>query len=243
MRIMSSSPKEVNSEKSWLKSLNCAIEGILLATRTQKSLRFHFIAAFLVLLITLFVKLPRSDLLILIFTIILVIWAELFNTAVELVVNLQSERYHPVARAAKDIAAGGVLVVSFGATVIAYFTLFPALVPSLSRFILFLKHPPQHLAFISLTLVIIGVVVLKAVQGRGMPLHGGMPSGHAAVAFALSTTLTFVTESPLVMLLSFVLAVLVSQSRLVHGIHSRLEVLLGALLGTLVTIAVFEIFG
>ncbi|MDH7499535.1 MAG: diacylglycerol kinase, partial [candidate division NC10 bacterium] len=94
------------------------------------------VAALGVLLITLFVKLPRADLLILIFTIILVIWAELFNTALEFVVDLLADRYHPLARSAKDVAAGGVLIVSFGALVIAYFTLFAALQPPLRRFLL-----------------------------------------------------------------------------------------------------------
>ena len=88
----------MNPPKGWLERLNCAIDGILLATRTQKSLRFHFLAAFCVLLLTLLVKLPRADLLILIFTIILVIWAELFNTALELVVDLLADRYHPLAK-------------------------------------------------------------------------------------------------------------------------------------------------
>jgi diacylglycerol kinase (ATP) len=233
----------MNPSQTWLKRLNCAIDGILLATRTQKSLRFHFLAAFAVLLITLFLNLPRADLLILIFTIILVIWAELFNTALEFVVDLVADRYHPLARAAKDVAAGGVLIVSFGAIMIAYFTLFETLHPSLRRFILFLKHPPQHLAFASLALVIIAVVVLKAFWGKGTPLRGGMPSGHAALAFALSTILTYITESPLVMALAFILATLVSQSRLIHGIHTRLEVLLGALLGMLMVIAIFQVFG
>jgi len=233
----------MNSLKAWLERLNCAIEGILLAARTQRSLRFHFLVALGVLLITLFVKLPRADLLILIFTIILVIWAELFNTALEFVVNLLADRYHPLARSAKDVAAGGVLIVSFGALVIAYFTLFAALKPSLKRFILLLKHPPQHLAFVSLALVILAVIVLKTYFGQGTPLRGGMPSGHAALAFALSTILAFITESPLVMVLAFLLALLVSQSRLIHGIHSRLEVLLGALLGILIVIAIFGIFG
>ncbi|MDH7500774.1 MAG: phosphatase PAP2 family protein, partial [candidate division NC10 bacterium] len=103
--------------------------------------------------------------------------------------------------------------------------------------------PPQHLAFVSLALVLLVVIVLKARFGQGTPLRGGMPSGHAALAFALSTILAFITESPLVMVLAFFLALLVSQSRLIHGIHSRLEVLWGALLGILIVIAIFGIFG
>jgi diacylglycerol kinase (ATP) len=233
----------MNDSQSWLKRLNCAIDGILLATRTQKSLRFHFLAAFVVLLITLFLRLPRANLLILIFTIVLVIGAELFNTAIEFAVDLVADKYHPLARAAKDVAAGAVLIVSFGAVVTAYFTLFETLNPSLTRFILFVKHSPQHLAFVSVALVIVAVIVLKAFVGKGTPLYGGMPSGHAAVAFALSTILTLVSENPLVMVLAFILATLVSQSRLIHGIHTRLEVLFGALLGILVVIAIFQVFG
>ena len=233
----------MNASQNWLKKLNCAIDGILLAARTQKTLRFQFLAAFVVLLITLFLQLPRADLLILIFTIILVIWAELFNTAIEFVVDLLADRYHPLAQAAKDVAAGGVLIVSFGAVVIAYFTLFEGLNPFLTHFIFFLKHPPQHLAFVSLALVIIAVIVLKTFFSTGTPLRGGMPSGHAALAFALSTILTYITESPLVMVLGFILAFLVSQSRLIQGIHTRLEVGLGALLGILMVVVIFQVFG
>jgi membrane-associated phospholipid phosphatase len=45
------------------------------------------------------------------------------------------------------------------------------------------------------------------------------------------------------MVLAFVLASLVSQSRLIHGIHTRMEVLSGALFGILVVVAIFQIFG
>ncbi|MBI5167730.1 MAG: diacylglycerol kinase [candidate division NC10 bacterium] len=228
--------------RPFLERLNAAIEGIIYAAKTQRSVRLQFLAAFVVLLVSLFLPLTRTELLFLFFTIILVIFAELVNTSVEQVVNLFSPSPHPLAKAAKDVAAGAVFIACFGALVMAYFIIFPALSPFLTRWILITKHSSEYLTFAALTAVIVLVVVLKAVFGRGTPLYGGMPSGHAALAFALGTALTVLTENPLVMLLSFFLALLVSTSRLLHGIHTKLEVALGAILGTLVTALMFQVF-
>lgn len=225
-----------------MERLNCAVEGILYATKTQKNLRFHFFAAFLVLLVSLSLNLPRSDLLLLLFCMVLVIFAELVNTAIELVVDLLSNSYNPMAKWAKDVAAGAVLVTAFGAVVVAYFTIFGALAPSLGRLIFKAKRSSPFLAFVAITLVIVATIVLKARLGRGTPLRGGMPSGHAALAFALATTITFLAESPLVFLLSFILAALVSQSRLLLRIHTPLEVTLGGILGTAVAMLLFSLF-
>ena len=66
-----------------------------------------------------------------------------------------------------------------------------------------------------------------------------MPSGHAAVASGLATAIFFLTESGASVVLAFVLALLVAQSRVEGGIHSVLEVVLGSMLGVLVVLALF----
>ncbi|MFN3476789.1 MAG: phosphatase PAP2 family protein, partial [Candidatus Methylomirabilales bacterium] len=126
--------------------------------------------------------------------------------------------------------------------VVAYFTIFGALTPSLGRLILKAKRSSPFLAFVAITLVIVVTIILKARLGRGTPLKGGMPSGHAALAFSLATTITFLAESPLVFLLSFILAALVSQSRFLLRIHTPLEVTLGGILGTAVAMLLFSLF-
>ena len=79
------------------------------------------------------------------------------------------------------------------------------------------------------------VVAVKAVTGRGTPMRGGLPSGHAALAFAGWMAITFVTEGyshrALVSAIAFVLALLVAQTRVESGIHSTFEVAAGAALG------------
>jgi diacylglycerol kinase (ATP) len=83
--------------------------------------------------------------------------------------------------------------------------------------------------------------------GRGLPLRGGLPSGHAALAFAGWMALTFVTEGfnhrVLVSTIAFIMAGLVAQTRVESGIHSTLEVALGAALGMAVTLVLFTAFG
>ena len=73
-------------------------------------------------------------------------------------------------------------------------------------------------------------------------MKGGVPSGHAAVAFSIATSVSFNTQDPLISLLCFILAVMVSHSRLLLHIHSMREVIIGALTGTLLTVAVLGVF-
>jgi len=93
--------------------------------------------------------------------------------------------------------------------------------------------------------VTLAVVVTKAVTGRGTPLRGGLPSGHAALAFAGWMAVTLVLKgSPhqfLVSSLALIMALLVAQTRVESGVHSLLEVTYGAALGALVTLVLFQV--
>ena len=97
----------------------------------------------------------------------------------------------------------------------------------------------------ALVLTVICVIGLKAYTGRGTPLRGGLPSGHAAVAFACWMAATYVaggTHRFLVSSLALILAFLVAQTRVESGVHSSLEVASGGLLGALATLVVFQVF-
>lgn len=104
------------------------------------------------------------------------------------------------------------------------------------------KEYSGHLALVSLLLVVIGVVILKASVGKGRPLHGGMPSGHSAVAYSLWTSILLLSGDPVVVLLAFLMATMVSHSRLTAGIHTKAEVFFGAILGIGVTFLIFYLY-
>ncbi|MFZ6008403.1 MAG: phosphatase PAP2 family protein, partial [Nitrospirota bacterium] len=76
----------------------------------------------------------------------------------------------------------------------------------------------------------------------GHPLRGGMPSGHSAIAFSAWVAVTYITESFIASLLSFLLSVLIAQSRITVKAHTPLEVIAGALLGAGITFLLFYIF-
>ena len=83
-------------------------------------------------------------------------------------------------------------------------------------------------------LSVILVIAVKAYTGRGTPLRGGLPSGHAAVAFAGWMAITLLLDgSPrrfLISSVTFIMALLVAQTRVETGVHSASEVVSGAVL-------------
>jgi diacylglycerol kinase (ATP) len=225
----------------FIDSVNCAIEGVLWTVRTQRHMRLHFLGAVAVLLAALLLRVTALDFVLLAFAITLVLFAELVNTALEVVVDLVSPDFHPLAKRAKDVAAGSVLVASIGAVVMGYLALgryvFPGVPGSAAE-----GSAPGMLPVLSVLVVVILVVLLKALVGSGTPLHGGMPSGHAAVAFAIATSVAFSAAGPLITLLAVAMAAMVSHSRLLLGIHTLREVLAGALLGAAVTLLLHYLF-
>lgn len=229
--------------KTLIDSANVAIEGIIYAVRTERHMRYHMIAAAAVMVMSLFLNVSRIEFILLSFAIVIVLLSEMTNTAIEVVVDMISEDYHPLAKIAKDIGAGVVLLASIGAITLAYFILYPAL---RSAFGLGLwqvrKTPGDVVAFVSLAIVVIIVIIIKAILGKGKPLRGGMPSGHAAVSFSICTSAVFLSRSLPISVMTFLLAAMLSWSRWSSGVHKPVEVIAGAVLGSALTTLFFWFF-
>jgi len=228
--------------RRWIDSANNAIEGILIAARTERHLRYHLYAAAGVLLFSYLAGISKMEFLIVSLTALCVIITEMLNSAIEATVDLLSPEKREKARIAKDIAAGTVLITAVGSVVIGYVILMPYMKTYFEKGLFITKHTSDEVAILSLLIVIILVVLTKAVSGKGHPLRGGMPSGHAAMSFSFWVSITIITENFVASLLSFVAAVFIAQSRIAVKAHNRWEVLLGSLTGTLVTFFLFRIF-
>jgi diacylglycerol kinase (ATP) len=223
-------------------SLNCAIEGILWAAKTQRHMLAHLLVAIGVLCLALFLRLTLQEFALLALAITLVLFAELINTAFEVIVDLVSPDFHPMARRAKDVAAGAVLVASIGAVVLGYLSVSRLLFGSDPAIDQSLMYRTGNLAVISVVVVVIIIVLIKARVGRGRPLLGGMPSGHAGTAFSIATSIAFSETGLLLTVLAWGLAAVVAQSRVLLGIHTFSEVLIGSLLGISVTLMFHLLF-
>ncbi len=227
--------------KKLLDSFNYAFEGIIYTLKTQRNMRIHFVIAVLVLFSSVFFHLSKVETLILFITIALVIIAEMINTSIEATIDLITDKYHELAKIAKNVAAGAVLVSAVNSIIVAYIIFYDKLDEISLKLIYKVRAMPIHITFISLIIVIFVSIGIKAYFGNGTPLRGGMPSGHAAIAFSIFMAVVFLSKNTLIITLAFILAILVVQSRIESGIHSFIQVLVGALLGALITLFIFQL--
>ena len=112
---MSSRPRP-----SVLESFNNAIEGVVHVLRTQRNMRIHFAIAVVVLAVAAAVGVSKLELVALLLAIAFVLVAEMINTAIESAIDVSTTAFDPMAKLAKDIAAGAVLISSVNAVAIGY---------------------------------------------------------------------------------------------------------------------------
>jgi len=226
-----------------LQSLNWAFEGVIHVLRAERNMRIHFAVAAAVLILAFSYGVTKLELMALLVAISFVLIAEMVNTAIEATIDLATTSFDPLAKMAKDIAAGAVLIASVNAVVVGYLVFADRLTEPSSRLVTRLREAPSNLTLIALILIILIVIASKALTGRGTPLSGGLPSGHAALAFGGWTAITFIVDDQRVVVsfVALIMALLVAQTRVESGIHSTSEVVLGGVIGTLVTMILFQV--
>ncbi len=96
--------------KRFVASMLYALNGIRLAVRDERHMRVHLTAACIVIVVATVFRISKMEWLILLLTIGAVISLEMVNSAIERTVDLVTDEYRPLAKEAKDLAAGAVLV-------------------------------------------------------------------------------------------------------------------------------------
>jgi diacylglycerol kinase (ATP) len=229
--------------KKWTDALNFAIEGVLHAARTERHVRFHLSFAGILLLFCFFLGIKKTEFILLAILATIVIVAEIFNSAIEATVDLLSPYKQETARIAKDVSAGAVLIAAWVSVILGYFILAPYIADIMTKGITIAKHSGSDITIGALIIILIIVIIVKAYLGKGHPLRGGMPSGHTALAFSIWVSLSMTYENYLVVsLVSFVAALTLAISRVYRKIHTPTEIIIGALLGSMVTYILFKIF-
>ena len=235
----------VKDQQGVPRSFEHAYRGLVYAVRTQRNMRIHVGIATLVLVASLLVEVSKLELAVLVLVILLVLITEMFNTALEFAVDLATKEYHPLAKLAKDISAGAVLVSSIGAVLVGYLILADDLGPLSLETLETIRRQPAHLTLVTLGVIVLVVLLGKALTHSPHSFYGGMPSGHAAVAFSGWVAASFVAAegryAGLVSTIALLMALLVCQSRVESGTHTLYQVATGALIGVLITVAAFQL--
>ncbi|GDX40688.1 diacylglycerol kinase [Armatimonadota bacterium] len=233
---------KIERKKNPLSSFKYAEEGVLHSFRTQPHMRFHFYVLVVVLLSGLLLNFDNHEMLALLFSITLVIVAEMFNTVVEVIVDMITDGYRPAAKLAKDVAAGAVLVAAMNATLAGVLIFFGRQHLTDIQDQMHRNLPPDitKVAIIGVVSLALIVIISKLITNTGTPFQGGIISGHSAIGFLLAMTILFTANNPAIAFLAILLAVLVAQSRIEAGFHSLREVILGAVLAILLTGLVYR---
>jgi len=228
--------------QKFIRSFNAAVEGFNYVLRNERNMRVHFLAALFFILAGIYLNFTHTEILILTVTIALVLASEMVNTAIELTMDMVKTEFHPMARIIKDIGAGAVLITSISAVIVGY-VLFSSKFPfSVEIQMARIRRSPSNTSFIALIIVFAASIMGKLIFHKGTPLRGGMPSGHAAIAFSIWTIISFLTNNSIVIILTFLMAFLIARHRIKDAVHTLWEVVAGAVLGVLVTTFIFQLF-
>ena len=221
-----------------------AFNGIIYATTTQSNIKKQLIIAVIVVIISLFFNLNRAEFLCFLFTIVLIIFAEMVNTAIETVVDLYIDVYHPKAKIAKDVAAGGVVITTINALIVAYFLFFDKIADIGLNFIKNVTSTPSHLAFAVITITAIAILAVIAYAKSNK--HKGLnqkfvPSGYTTISFAANTIIWLLTDNFVILILSLISSIFVAEGRIEAKEHKLSEIIFSAAFGTLMVLALYGI--
>lgn len=110
--------------KNFIDACKRAFSGIWYAVKTQRNIKIQLVIAFIVICACIFFKLNTTECIFISFATMIVIITEVINTAIEKVVDLYTKEYHPIAKIAKDVAAGAVVLSALNAIIVAMLIMF-----------------------------------------------------------------------------------------------------------------------
>ncbi len=107
--------------KNFFEALKNALNGLKYAIKTQKDLKIQIFIAIIVIIISILLKISKIEMIIITISIFLVIFAEVINTAIEKTVDLITQEYNEIAKIAKDVSAGAVIILAINSIIIGLF--------------------------------------------------------------------------------------------------------------------------
>src|SRR4051812_28441021 len=152
---------------SLIESFNYAFEGIIHVLRTQRNMRIHFAVALADPMAGLAAVVSRVELIALLLALGFELGPHVINGALAAAIDAATSSFEPMAKLAKDIAAGAVLIATVNAIAIGYLVFSGQVANRSERVLDKLRDAPAKLTLISLVVVIIVVIATKAISGRG----------------------------------------------------------------------------
>ena len=227
--------------KTFFTAMHHALDGVIRAFKTERNLRIDYIIGLFVLICSLFFDFTKTEFACLCLTIGFVIFAEMINSTVEYIVDLITDKYDDRAKAAKDIAAGGVLISSIVAVVVAFFLFADKIGMATTSVLSTIFSSNIYILFTIIFAVILLVVILKGFFGKGSSSYSAVyPSARVALAFGLTTYVYIITRSFLVGGVALILSVIIAQRRVENTKTRAIYMIISAIIGILVVLIIYQ---
>ena len=227
--------------KNFYTAIGHAIDGVVCAFKTERNLRIDYIIGLFVLIASLFFDFTKTEFACLCLTIGFVIFAEMINSTVEYVVDLITDKFDDRAKAAKDIAAGGVFVSSLVAIVVSYFLFVDKIYLATNNVLSTILSSKLYVLFTIMFATIILAVILKGMFSKKKDYVVSYPSARVTLAFAMTTYVYLVTKSMFVGGVSFILSIIIAQIKIENEKTKFIYMIFSALLGTLLVLIIYQI--
>lgn len=114
--------------KKLIKSFGFAFQGIKISVLVDQNVRLHLITGTIVIVLCLILKVPKYEMMFVLFSIFFVLITEMINTAIEEMTNLIKREHSEEARIAKDVAAGAVLLSAIFALLVGVMVIVPRII-------------------------------------------------------------------------------------------------------------------
>lgn len=230
-----------HKNKTFYTAFGHAIDGIIRAFKTERNLRIDYVIGLTVFICSLFFDFTKTEFACICLTIGFVIFAEMINSAVEYIVDLVTDKYDDRAKAAKDIAAGCVLIASCVSVVVAYFLFEDKLYNATTHIIKSMLSSRLHILFTIIFAITLLTVILKGFFCKDDEYSKSHPSLRVALAFGLTAYSYLITKSLFVGGVTFLLSIMISQMKVQNSKTRPIYVLISALLGILVVLVIYQI--
>jgi diacylglycerol kinase (ATP) len=165
----------------------------------------------------------------------------MINSTVEYIVDLITDKYDDRAKAAKDIAAGGVFVSSLVAVVVSYFLFVDKIYDASTRVINTILSSKLYILFTIIFAVIVLAVILKGIFSKNDKYSQAFPSARVALAFAMTTYVYIITNSIFVGAVALALSIMIAQIKVENTKNKPIFMIFSALIGILIVLIIYQI--
>lgn len=227
--------------KNFITALHHSVDGIIKAFKTERNLRIDYLCAACVLLAGVVLGLNKTEFVCLCLTVGFVIFSEMMNSVAEYIVDLVTDKYDDRAKAAKDIAAGGVLISSSISVIVAYFLFADKLKNATTNVISTIFSSNANILLTIIFMIVVLIVILKGLFGRGEEYAHSGPSLKIALAFGLTTYACIITRSFLVGAVCGILSLMIFGMKVKNTKARTINMIYSALLGIIIVLFVYQL--